>query len=443
MKEKNLPITGKFFLYFYTMKKTLLILLIGVFASSHAQFKVQIETPGDFAPQTVYFYTLDGSRDVLAGKADKMQNAFTLNYPESYVGMMKAYFPEVNYSVDFVSENKDVKMTLGRNSNGTTQVVYHDLSNQAMDRVRNHERKVESILPVLSQIQAFYQPSEAFYQALEKEQQNLSKALPEIKGHPFVSYYQENQLQFLDESASPKSQLEIQKFLSNTSNYLESSSLLRPILMNYLSMVESSKEQASVDSLLNELNLESPRGQTVLAELIELFDMYGMKDLKDNYLSKANNLKCEINTRLTATIDVNAQTSVGAEFPNYEFQNPTKTTAKSLHDVNAKRKVIIFWSSTCKHCETDLPKFIPYYNRLKSQGVELIGLSLDTDKARYEAKADAYPWINDTELRGWNSSFADTYNVKATPFYYVLDENNKILAKPDYANDVIEFLEIN
>ncbi len=53
------------------------------------------------------------------------------------------------------------------------------------------------------------------------------------------------------------------------------------------------------------------------------------------------------------------------------------------------------------------------------------------------------PWINDSELRGWNSTAAEQYNVRATPTYFVLDSNNKIIAKPNRAADVISFLKLN
>ena len=53
------------------------------------------------------------------------------------------------------------------------------------------------------------------------------------------------------------------------------------------------------------------------------------------------------------------------------------------------------------------------------------------------------PWINDSELKGWNSTFSETYNIHATPSYFILDSDNKIIAKPDHAVDVISYLKLN
>jgi hypothetical protein len=67
---------------------------------------------------------------------------------------------------------------------------------------------------------------------------------------------------------------------------------------------------------------------------------------------------------------------------------------------------------------------------------------LDTDKTAYQKKVNALPWVNDTELKGWNSSYGQTYNVSATPTYYILDSNNKVIATPNSISDVFAFLSL-
>ena len=224
---------------------------------------------------------------------------------------------------------------------------------------------------------------------------------------------------------------------------LETSSLMRPVLLAYLNVGPSTNVSADVDKLLKAVNTETPRGQTVLSELIEIFDVYEMKDLKNKYLTEATNLKCTINDRLAGTIAINKNTEIGAKFPDYVFNKPTKTSAKSLAAVKADKKVIVFWASTCSHCEAELPKLIEKYNAMKAQKIEVIAFSLDSEKAAYDNKVNNLPWINDSELKGWYSSYADTYNVRATPTYFVLDANNTIIAKPDHAADVISYLKLN
>jgi len=99
----------------------------------------------------------------------------------------------------------------------------------------------------------------------------------------------------------------------------------------------------------------------------------------------------------------------------------------ALFDEYYDKKVVLFWASTCPHCLSELPIILENYKKLKQKNIEVVAFALDTDMKLYKEKTAPLPWINDTELKGWQSSYAETYNVHATPTYYVLDKNNKII----------------
>ena len=82
------------------------------------------------------------------------------------------------------------------------------------------------------------------------------------------------------------------------------------------------------------------------------------------------------------------------------------------------------------------------YNKLKEKNIEVVGLSLDSDAKSYSDKVKLLPWINDTELKGWYSSYVDTYNVHATPTFYIVDAKNKIIANPDNFSEILELLQL-
>ena len=413
--------------------------------SLSAQFKIDIEAPAAFTPKEVYLYTLNGSKDVLNTKEIRKGNTWQFKVEKPYTGMLKLYFPEGNISLNFISENKDVKLKFDSDKGKITNVQYLDESNFVMNNLQDVQQKKEYILPALVQIKDYYDNSTSFRKALNDEIARLSGSVSDLSKYPFVQYYNTNYSKFLDKTTAKKdiTHDEIIHYLSNSNDMLETSLLLRPVLMAYLNVGPSTNVANDVDKLLKAVNLETPRGQTILSEFIEIFDTYAMADLKEKYLTEAKNLKCTINDRLSNTIATNKNTELGATFPNYIFQNPTNTTAKSIADVKANKKIIVFWSSTCSHCEAELPKLIEKYNAIKSQNAEVIAFSLDSEKANYDSKVKNLPWINDTELKGWYSSFAETYNVIATPTYFVLDANNKIIAKPDHAADVISYLKLN
>lgn len=426
------------------MKKVIVTTCLLVLTNLSAQFKINIETAPSFTPKEVYLYTLSGSKDMLHSKAERKGNAWQINVDKPYTGMMKLYFPESNTSVNFISENKDVKLKFESINGKIANIQYLDPSNAVMNSMQDAQQKKEYILPALHQIKDYYQENTDFRKALNTEISRLSAGQFNVAAHPLVNYYQTNYAKYVEKNPSKTlTHNEIIHFLSNSGDMLETSSLMRPVLVSYLNVGPSTNLVADVDKLLKAVNTETPRGQTVMSELIEIFDIYEMTDLKDKYLTEAKNLKCTINDRLSRTIEINKNTEIGASFANYVFTQPTNTTAKSVYDVKADRKVIVFWASTCSHCEADLPKLIEKYSTMKSKTIEIIAFSLDSDKDAYGNKVKSLPWINDAELKGWYSTSAEKYNVHATPTYFVLDGANKIIAKPSHAADVISYLKLN
>lgn len=429
------------------MKKIYILSAVLAAFELQAQFTVTIQTSADFKDQDAILYTLNGSKDIIVTKGQSKNNTWTFKYPNNYMGMMKLYFPSSNNTVSFISENKNVNLKLDFQNNKIKEVTYLDEANELMSKQQEGSQKKELILPALAQIKEYYKDNTDFGKALKTEIDRLSGTSSSIDAvqHPFISYYNTNYTKFLSNSSDPAKKVnqdEIIDFLDKSNDMLESSSLLRPVLVAYLNTGGNTNVAGSVDKILDRLKVETPRGQTVLSELIDIFDVYQMEEFKNKYLSLAKNLKCTINDRLASTLKSNANVEMGAVFPNYKFQSPTNSTVKSIHDVKADKKVIVFWSSTCSHCESELPKLLEKYNDLKSKNIQVIALSLDVDKDSYTKKIAAFPWINDSELKGWNSSYTETYNVHATPTYFILDSNNKIISKPEHVGDVLEYFKL-
>ena len=425
------------------MKNIILLTSLFIATFYKAQFAISIKAPIDFNASEAYLYKLNGSKDRIIDKAFKKNNTWDFNVKEKYEGMMKVYFPETNSSVTFISENSNISLSFTAIKGKVTKIDYLDEANKIFYGLQDQQKKKEQILPALYQIVTFYRDDSAFGKALNDEIGNLSTNISyNAEKHPFIDYYTSNYKKYLSETAGVKApgNSEIINFLNSTNNYLETSSLLRPILISFLSNSNKASLAEETDKLLKTVNLETPRGQTILSELIEIFNVYSIKDLKDKYLAEAKALKCTINDRLSGTIKSNENTAIGSVFPNYKFIAPSNTKTKSIYDIKADKKVIIFWASTCSHCEKEIGEMLTKYNELKSKNIEVVGLSLDSDKHSYTEKVKLLPWINDSELKGWYSSYVDTYNIHATPTFYIVDASNKIISNPDNFVEVLNFL---
>jgi thiol-disulfide isomerase/thioredoxin len=114
----------------------------------------------------------------------------------------------------------------------------------------------------------------------------------------------------------------------------------------------------------------------------------------------------------------------------------------SLYDIKKEFTILYFWEPDCGHCKEATPKLKEYYDKAKSQGVEVFAICTQTDKAKWEKyiQDNKLDWIN-----GWDpqrtSNFDYYYNVTATPGIYILDRNKKIIAKKLSVEDIGSFID--
>lgn len=122
-------------------------------------------------------------------------------------------------------------------------------------------------------------------------------------------------------------------------------------------------------------------------------------------------------------------TAVGAIAPDFTMNTPDGKPV-SLHSVKAKVKIVDFWASWCGPCRAENPNVKKVYDKYHGDGLEIISVSLDSKKERWEEaiKKDGLPWIHVSDLLGWENAAAKLYGVRGVPFVLVLDKDNRIIA---------------
>ena len=424
------------------MKKlSILSALLGISFLS-AQLKINIEAADSFSQKTATVSTLEGAKYIPLKEVNKKNGKWIIDVPKNYMGMMRVYFPENGKTVNLISENKDVVIKLTTNGNVISKIDFLDESNQKMTHMMQIQRKKSQVLPVLLEMKKLYNDGSAFDKALGSEIHLLENSNVAINNHPFIQYYLDNSKFTAGQEDSNISTEEYIQFFANSGSMLETSSLLRPALVGFLRKTSPETIDSEVDKLLEKVNLKTSRGQIILAELLSIFEIYELEKQKEKYFNLASSLNYEVNGQLKSIVKAIKNTSIGAVLPDYSFtSNVSNTKAKKLSGVKADKKVVLFWSSTCSHCLKELPIISENYQKLKEKNIEVIAFALDSDSKSYKETIASLPWINDTELKGWQSSYTETYNVRATPTYFILDKNNKIIEKPTNFSAFLSTLE--
>ncbi|RCW92403.1 TlpA disulfide reductase family protein [Winogradskyella arenosi] len=140
--------------------------------------------------------------------------------------------------------------------------------------------------------------------------------------------------------------------------------------------------------------------------------------------------------KLMADFLKTAQVNVGKIAPNFEAPNP-KGKMVSLEEVKGKVTIIDFWASWCAPCRRENPNVVNVYNKYHSQGLEIIGVSLDGSRNQRDpkkawmtaVKQDQLTWTHVSSLKYFQDPVAQLYNINAIPATFILDKHGRIAAK--------------
>lgn len=121
---------------------------------------------------------------------------------------------------------------------------------------------------------------------------------------------------------------------------------------------------------------------------------------------------------------------IGKKAPDFSAKNPDGKEI-SLKESLGKVTIIDFWASWCGPCRAENPNVVALYNQYHEKGLNIIGVSLDKDAAKWkEAIAkDGLTWNHISNLKFWEEPIAEIYNVKSIPATFILDANGTIVAK--------------
>ncbi|MCQ2326495.1 MAG: AhpC/TSA family protein [Bacteroidales bacterium] len=107
------------------------------------------------------------------------------------------------------------------------------------------------------------------------------------------------------------------------------------------------------------------------------------------------------------------------------------TTWHSLSQMKGKYKVLVFWSIECGHCVKEIPKLAEWYNENKAKyNVEIFGVHTEGDISLLKDFASEHniSWTNVNGMYA-NYDWHAYFDIEKTPIIYILDTDNKILAK--------------
>ena len=143
-------------------------------------------------------------------------------------------------------------------------------------------------------------------------------------------------------------------------------------------------------------------------------------------------------------VDVASATEINNTFVDIALPGPQGQTVRVRDYVGQNKLVLIdFWASWCGPCMREMPNVVKAYELYHGKGLEIVGVSLDNDKARWLAAIEQtdQKWPQMSDLKGWDCLGAQFYGIQSIPANVLIDEHGKIVARDLRGDALLEEIE--
>ncbi len=167
----------------------------------------------------------------------------------------------------------------------------------------------------------------------------------------------------------------------------------------------------------------------------------GTPGLREGWLQQAERFGDEDTRREVGLVRFRAA-AVGRPPPPVTF---TALDGRKVVLAELKEKVVVldFWATWCGPCVEVMPEVQALYERDHGRGLEIIGVSLDSDREKLEGfvRRKNIPWPQYFDGAGWENAIGKQFGVRSIPETWVIDPKGKVVAiSPEDLAGVVEGL---
>ena len=189
-------------------------------------------------------------------------------------------------------------------------------------------------------------------------------------------------------------------------------------------------EEVSIDKKFATKNVN-----TIVGNFVFTNSFYGWTTSEKEALVALFNNDTKKNTRIKeilADIETEKKIAVGNQYTDFRLPDLNGDSI-SLSDLVGKTDYVLvdFWASWCGDCIHSFPELKTLYNSYKGSRFEIIGVSLDDDRAAWSAAITSYQlgWKHVSDLRGWKCVGSRIYAVNSIPNTILIDRSGKIVGR--------------
>ncbi len=380
---------------------------------------------------------------------------FKLKYPANYQGAALIEILQGKKIIVLLNgENFDVNWS---DLSSTKSLKFnHSYENQTFDHGISLYQSTQAKKAGITSLLPYYEsePKKRLFFNAELQELNtvLMNFLNELNPESYALYYLKLKFLCTDLQLSlkryPERIAELKnEFLKLDFNHpkMIHSGLYEELLQTYITVVMDREDNYSLlnqatDSILKSLSTNSERKQNIAEYLFRVYEKRSLFQASEHLaLQMLNDQNCSLDIKHKALFEQYRKMANGQKAPNIQLN-----INQSLYDLKNKFKLVVFGASWCQKCTEEIPQLAKFYQNWKDQyQLEIVFVSLDTQKQDYQNFIRDFNWISICDFKSWDSPVVNDYSVFATPTMYLLDANNSIQVKPISAEQISAWLDLH
>ena len=198
----------------------------------------------------------------------------------------------------------------------------------------------------------------------------------------------------------------------------------------------------SIDLMVDNLSGNSQKFNEITQFLFNLLEKRSLFTSSEYLALKVLNLEgCALNNDLASQLESYRAMRIGNTAPDFAFADllhvprlHADTMPKHLSDIKSDYVLVVFGAAWCPACNEELSTMKSLYPKWKKLGVEVIFVSLDTDKTAFENFTKDFLFLATSDLQKWESPTVKDWHIFATPTFFLINNKREILLKPNSTN---------